>query len=68
MEIDERTAEVYDAIVAHVKELGYTPSLREIGRRVGMTSASSVYAHVNKLEAAGWIERCGPQNRIRVPR
>ncbi len=71
IEMGERTLDVYRAIVAHTRDMGYTPSIRQIGAIVGMSSSSTVFKHLNKLEEKGLIDRVGPQNRIklrRVPR
>lgn len=35
----------------------YAPSVREIGSAVGLSSSSSVHAHLKKLEESGYIER-----------
>jgi repressor LexA len=36
---------------------GYPPTVREIGQAVGLTSPSTVHAHLAKLESAGLIRR-----------
>lgn len=43
---------------------GYSPSIREIGQAVGLSSSSSVHHHLLKLEKGGRIART--QNRARA--
>src|SRR5438105_11236645 len=40
-----------------VQEHGYSPSMREIGRAVGLTSTSSVEHQLSALEAKGYLRR-----------
>jgi repressor LexA len=63
-ELSDSARLVYVAIVAHFRAFGYSPSIREICVDVGMSSPSSVYKHLNKLEEAGKIHRAGPSHRI----
>ncbi len=44
-------------IVEHVAEKGYPPSVREIGEEVGLSSPSSVHAHLAALVREGYIRR-----------
>lgn len=50
-----------EAILATIKEnlrtKGYPPSVREIGQAVGLSSSSTVHAHLAKLESLGYIRR-----------
>ncbi|WP_083090411.1 transcriptional repressor LexA [Actinomyces vulturis] len=55
--LDARSRAIYDAIVEQVNELGYPPSLREIGSRVGLSSPSSVKHQLTKLEDMGLLRR-----------
>lgn len=45
---------------------GYTPSIREIGRGMGLKSTSSVYAHFARLVAKGEIIQDKAYQRYRV--
>lgn len=47
---------VFAAILAHIAERGFPPSVREIGNRVGLRGPGSVSYHLRQLEAAGLIE------------
>lgn len=44
-------------IIAEVQQKGYPPSVREIGEAVGLSSSSTVHAHLAKLEQMGYIRR-----------
>lgn len=59
-------------VLAAVRELsdrrGYPPTLREIGDAVGLSSASSVLAHVRSLEGRGHLARTPQRPRALVVR
>ncbi len=44
------------AIETFIQESDHSPTMREIGRAVGV-SLSSVYAHILRLEKAGRVQR-----------
>jgi repressor LexA len=53
-----------------VQEHGYSPSIREIGRAVGLTSTSSVEHQLSSLEAKGYLRRaagCPRTVEVRLP-
>ena len=53
-----------------VQEHGYSPSMREIGRAVGLTSTSSVEHHLAALQAKGYLHRaagCPRTVEVRLP-
>ncbi len=52
-----RQKEILDVIREFLREKGYSPSVREIGRRVGLSSSSSVFKHIICLEREGFIKR-----------
>lgn len=56
-ELSERQHEILKFIKSHVAIHGYPPTVREIGTAVGLTSPSTVHAHLAKLEEAGEIRR-----------
>ena len=47
---------VYNFIVGYIKKNGYAPSVREICAGTNLSSTSSVYMHLLKLEDEGKIE------------
>ncbi|HEY3675371.1 MAG TPA: transcriptional repressor LexA [Candidatus Tumulicola sp.] len=53
----EKQAQVLQAIDAFKVEHGYPPSVREIGERVGLSSTSTIHAHLKALERRGLISR-----------
>jgi repressor LexA len=53
-----------------VQERGYSPSMREIGRAVGLTSTSSVEHQLSALESKGYLRReagCPRTVEVRLP-
>lgn len=53
----KRQREIYDFIVRYARRHGYPPTVREIGAEVGLTSPSTVHAHLAKLEKGGYLRR-----------
>ena len=53
----ERQRSILDVIRAFTTERGYPPSVREIGERVGLSSSSTIHAHLKALERRGLISR-----------
>jgi repressor LexA len=49
--------QILDFIAAQVRERGYPPSVREIGEAVGLTSSSTVHAHLQVLQRQGYLRR-----------
>lgn len=56
-ELSERQAQILDVISRHIADSGYPPTVREIGLAVGLTSPSTVHAHLSRLEEGGYIKR-----------
>ncbi|MDD2427547.1 MAG: transcriptional repressor LexA [Eubacteriales bacterium] len=54
--VDETCDTVYDYIVDYISDNGYAPSVREIGRGVGLKSTSTVYGHLKRLVDQNRIE------------
>jgi len=57
VDLTSRQQEILAFVNAHVDEHGYPPTVREIGQAVGLTSPSTVHAHLEKLAKAGLIRR-----------
>jgi repressor LexA len=55
--LSKRQQKIMEYIIAQVQEKGYPPSVREIGEAVGLSSSSTVHAHLAKLEQLGYIRR-----------
>lgn len=56
-DLSDRQTEILRFISKHCAVHGYPPTVREIGLAVGLTSPSTVHAHLAKLEAGGHIRR-----------
>jgi repressor LexA len=48
---------ILEFIAEQIRERGYPPSVREIGEAVGLTSPSTVHAHLQVLEREGYLQR-----------
>ena len=55
--LTERQQGILDFIDAQNRERGYPPSVREIGKAVGLTSPSTVHSHLNTLQKLGYLRR-----------
>ena len=55
--LTERQKEVLNCIISKVKKQGYPPSVREIGKIIGLKSPASVHNHLKTLENYGYIRR-----------
>lgn len=56
MELNETQKKIYEYLAEQAQH-GLVPSVREIGRHVGLKSTGSVQRYLEKLEEAGYIER-----------
>lgn len=52
-----RQKEILRYIIDEVRRNGYPPSVREIGQAVGLSSSSTVHAHLTNLEKKGYLKR-----------
>ena len=52
-----RQREILEMIELHMRDHGYPPSVREIGEAIGLTSPSTVHAHLNALQRRGYLRR-----------
>lgn len=57
MELTKRQADILKYIQSEVQKNGYPPTLREIGKAVGLTSPSSVKHQLSALEKKGALRR-----------
>lgn len=55
--LTERQSQIWEFLVRYVEDHGYPPTVREIGREVGLASPSTVHAHLANLERAGMLRR-----------
>jgi repressor LexA len=56
-ELTGKRREILDFIADQLRERGYPPSVREIGEAVGLTSSSTVHAHLGTLQKQGYLRR-----------
>ncbi|HKG37190.1 MAG TPA: transcriptional repressor LexA [Solirubrobacterales bacterium] len=57
MDLTKRQREIFDFIRRYAAKTGYPPTVREIGKAVGLHSSSTVHAHLANLEKAGLLRR-----------
>ena len=57
MDLTKRQKEIFDYIKRYLRKHGYPPTVREIGKALGLHSPSTVHAHLAKLEALGLLRR-----------
>jgi repressor LexA len=56
-DLTKRQREIFDFISRYLSRHGYPPTVREIGKAVGLHSSSTVHAHLSKLESLGVLKR-----------
>ena len=56
-DLTKRQREIFDFISRYLSRHGYPPTVREIGKAVGLHSSSTVHAHLSKLEKLGVLKR-----------
>jgi repressor LexA len=55
--LTDRQLAILNVIEEHMNTRGYPPSVREIGQAVGLTSTSTVHAHLGTLQRLGYLRR-----------
>lgn len=63
MALTKRQREVLDVIHRFIADEGYSPSLQEIGKQLGLSSVATVHKHVSHLVQKGLVRRGWNQNR-----
>jgi repressor LexA len=56
-DLTPRQRQVLEFVDAEVRRRGYPPSVREIGEAVGLSSSSTVHAHLAALQDKGYLSR-----------
>jgi repressor LexA len=56
-DLTKRQKEIFDFIRKYAAKTGYPPTVREIGKAVGLHSSSTVHAHLANLEKIGLLRR-----------
>ncbi len=57
MDLTKRQQEIYDFIKRYSARHGYPPTVRDIGKAVGLASSSTVHQHLGNLERIGLLKR-----------
>src|SRR3954468_2494865 len=52
-----RQQQIFEFIKRYTSEKGYPPTVRDIGQAIGLTSSSTVHAHLANLERLGMLRR-----------
>jgi repressor LexA len=56
-DLTKRQQEIFDFIKKYSAKYGYPPTVRDIGKAVGLASSSTVHAHLANLEKIGLLRR-----------
>jgi repressor LexA len=57
LNLTKRQQEIFEYVKRYVGEHGYPPTVRDIGKAIGLTSSSTVHAHLANLEKLGLLRR-----------
>ena len=57
MDLTKRQQEIFEFIKRYSAKQGYPPTVRDIGKAVGLASSSTVHAHLSNLERLGVLRR-----------
>jgi repressor LexA len=57
LKLTKRQQEIFDFIQRYASKYGYPPTVREIGKAVGLASSSTVHAHLANLQKSGLLKR-----------
>jgi repressor LexA len=57
VDLTKRQKEIFEFIRRYAGKYGYPPTVREIGKAVGLHSSSTVHAHLANLEKSGLLRR-----------
>jgi repressor LexA len=57
VDLTKRQREIFEFIRKYSAKYGYPPTVRDIGKAVGLASSSTVHAHLSNLEKIGLLRR-----------
>ena len=57
LKLTKRQQEIFEFIKRYSARHGYPPTVRDIGKAIGLTSPSTVHAHLTNLEKVGLLRR-----------
>ena len=55
MKLTTKQTEVYNLIKKFIKEKGYSPTIRELCKILGLNSSASIHRHLKILKQKGYI-------------
>ena len=55
--LTKRQKEIFEYVKTYGRDHGYPPTVRDIGKAIGLTSSSTVHAHLANLEKLGLLRR-----------
>ena len=58
-----RQSDILDALKRFIAKNGYPPTVRELGKMVGLSSSATTQFHLTKLEEKGYIKKVDSKNR-----
>ena len=61
--LTKRQEDVLDYVKSYIASHGYPPTVREIGKALGVNSPATIQAHLEGLEEKGFIRKEGTKNR-----
>jgi len=61
--LTKRQEEILGFIKEYIVSHGYPPTIREIGKAMGVNSPATIHAHLNNLEKKGFIKKDDSKNR-----
>ena len=61
--LTKRQEEILTYVKEYIVSHGYPPTVREIGRDLGVSSPATIHTHLNKLVEKGFIKKDGSKNR-----
>ncbi len=62
-DLTKRQSDILTYIKGYIVSNGYPPTIREIGKALGVSSPATIHAHLNNLEAKGFIKKEDSKNR-----
>jgi len=62
-ELTERQTEILNFIKEFIVSNGYPPTVREIGKALGLSSPATIHSHLNNLASKGFIKKDSSKNR-----
>ena len=61
--LTKRQKEILEFIKKYTNKKGYPPTVREIGKELGLSSTATIHSHLKRLESMGVIKREKEKNR-----